>query len=64
LPAGDADRALDYAVKAGDEAMKVFAYEQAADLYRLALETSDVLAPDPRRNAELLLALGRARAPG
>ncbi|MFL5820413.1 MAG: ATP-binding protein [Solirubrobacteraceae bacterium] len=61
-PEGDASKALDYAVKAAEDAMRLFAYEQAATLYELALSTSDALPPERKRDAQLLLALGQARA--
>jgi AAA ATPase domain len=61
-PGGDVEKALDYATKAGREAMRLFAYEQAAGLFRLALEMAELCDPDAGRRAELLLALGRAHA--
>jgi hypothetical protein len=61
-PLGDTERALEYSVKAADAAMAGYAYEQAAELYELALDMSELQRPDPRRRAELLLGLGRARA--
>jgi tetratricopeptide (TPR) repeat protein len=60
-PEGRAHKALDYALKAGNEAMRRLAYEQAAELFQLALEMDEQLGPDRRRRAELLLALGRAQ---
>jgi tetratricopeptide (TPR) repeat protein len=60
-PGGDAGKALEYAVKAGEGAMRLFAYEQAAELYEVALDMSELRGPDARQKAELLLALGRAR---
>ncbi len=60
-PGGDVEKALDYAVKSGHEAMRVFAYEQAAQLFELALEMDELAGVDLRRKAELLLALGQAR---
>ena len=61
-PGGDSAKAFDFAVKAAEEAGRLFAYEQAADLFQLALDLSDLLEPDPRRTAELLLARGLAVA--
>ncbi len=60
-PGADADRALEYADRAGREAMRVRAYERAAELFELALDVSDQLPFDARRNTRLLLALGLAR---
>lgn len=59
-PGGDAEVALDYAARAGDEAMRVLAYERAAELFRLALEVSEQLLFDRKRHAELTLGLGIA----
>jgi hypothetical protein len=59
---GDARKAFDYASRAGAEAMRIFAYEQAADLFQLALDAADFVDHDPKRRAELMLAWARARA--
>jgi tetratricopeptide (TPR) repeat protein len=60
-PAGDAGRALDYAERAGHEALRVLAYEQAAELFDAALRALDLTGePDERRRGELLLARGQA----
>ena len=61
-PSGDAERALHYALEAAHAAMRLYAYEQAADLFELAAGTAELLPPDPHRRAELLLELGQARA--
>jgi hypothetical protein len=61
-PDGHVEKALDYAVKAGREAMRMFAYEQAAELFELALEMNELAGQEATRKAELLLALGRAQA--
>ncbi|MEA2316306.1 MAG: hypothetical protein QOD44_495 [Solirubrobacteraceae bacterium] len=61
-PAGDAHRALDYAERAGHEALRVLAYEQAGDLFDAALRALDLTGePDERRRGELLLARGQAQ---
>jgi transcriptional regulator with GAF, ATPase, and Fis domain len=55
-----AEQAIAAARRAGDAAMRVYAFEEAVRLYGLALET---LAPVPSADrAELLLALGGAQA--
>jgi tetratricopeptide (TPR) repeat protein len=59
-PGGDAAKALEYATRAGDEAMRVLAYERAAELFRLALEVGEQLPFDRERHAELTLRLGIA----
>lgn len=61
-PGGDSARAFDFAVKAAREAKRLFAYEQAADLFQLAIDLSELLEPNPRRTAELLLDRGLAVA--
>ena len=60
-PLGRADRAVDYALKAGHDAMRRFGYEQATELFQLGLEMNDLEEPDPGRRAGLLLALGLAQ---
>jgi tetratricopeptide (TPR) repeat protein len=59
-PGGDAEKALEYAARAGKEAMRVLAYERAAELIGLALEVGEQLAFDQQRHAELTLGLGIA----
>ena len=58
---GDSDKALDYASRAADYAMSRFAFEEAARLYRLALDALDQLQPDDSTRARLLLSLARAQ---
>jgi hypothetical protein len=61
-PAGDARRALDHAERAGHEALRVLAYEQAADLFDAALRALDLTGEqDERRRGELILARGQAQ---
>ena len=61
-PAGDALRALDYAERAGHEALRALAYEQAADLFDAALRVLDLTPePDESRRGELVLARGQAQ---
>jgi tetratricopeptide (TPR) repeat protein len=57
---GDAERALGHAARAGREAMRVLAYERAAELFRLALDVGEQLRFDHERHAKLMLALGIA----
>ena len=59
-PGGDAAKALEYADRAGHEAMRVRAYERAAELFELALDVSEQLPFDPECQTELTLALGTA----
>jgi eukaryotic-like serine/threonine-protein kinase len=62
-PTGDVEKAIDYARRAGERAVRLLAYEEAGRLFRLALEVLD-LEPirDARTECELLLGLGDARA--
>ena len=61
-PAGEVDRAVSYARRAGDRAIRLLAYEEAARLFELALQALE-LEPsvDPRIQCELLLGLGDAQ---
>ncbi len=56
---GDVARAVEYAQRAGDHALGQLAYEEAARLYRMALQALE-LEPDDEARAELLLAQGDA----
>ena len=61
-PRGDIARAIDYAERAGAQAMDQLAYEEAAELYERALEVLELSdEPDETRRCALLLALGGAR---
>jgi hypothetical protein len=60
-PGGDAEKALDYAAGAGNEAMRVLAYERATELFELALDVSGDLPFDQERHAQLVVALGTAQ---
>lgn len=56
------DKAIRYARRAGDRALGLLAYEEAARLYELALRASERAAGvDDRERCELLLALGEAQ---
>ncbi|MFZ0040075.1 MAG: AAA family ATPase, partial [Solirubrobacteraceae bacterium] len=61
-PVEDAERAIRYAVRAGEAAKAMLAYEETADHYARALEVLERSAPDDRRRrCDLLLELGEAR---
>lgn len=61
-PLGDADTALDFLVRAGDRAARLFAYEEAAMHYRQAVELLAETSRVPAvRRAELRLRLGDAQ---
>ncbi|MGE0542109.1 MAG: AAA family ATPase [Dehalococcoidia bacterium] len=60
-PAGDAGKAIDYARRAGDASMAVFAYEEAARLYLSALQALTLQDPDEGARCGLLLALAESQ---
>ncbi|MDQ4124896.1 MAG: AAA family ATPase, partial [Actinomycetota bacterium] len=64
-PEGDAQTAVEYARLAAEQAGTLLAYEEAARLYRMALDAA-ALAPDAdeRVCCELLLGLGESQAKG
>jgi class 3 adenylate cyclase/tetratricopeptide (TPR) repeat protein len=58
---GDADKALEYAMRAGRQSLELFAYEEAADHFQRGLKALEYAQPvDLTRRCELLLALGKA----
>lgn len=58
-----AEKAIDYARRAGERAARSVAYEEAARLYRMALVVLDMRgAPDEELRLDILLALGQAMA--
>jgi tetratricopeptide (TPR) repeat protein len=58
----DAEKAIQYAQRAGEQASAMLAHEEAADHYARALEVQDRLAGDDvALRCELLLMLGEAR---
>jgi tetratricopeptide (TPR) repeat protein len=59
-PAGEGERARDYARQAGDQAMDACAYEEAVVEYRRALDALGFVGPDEALRGELLLCLGGA----
>ena len=57
----DPARAVDYARRAGDRALRVLAYEEAARLYETALGALELQdRVDPAERCDLLLAMGEA----
>jgi len=61
-PAGDVGKAIDYARRAGDRALRLLAYEEAARLYRMALAA--LASKQPREEAtecELRIVLGETQ---
>jgi DNA-binding winged helix-turn-helix (wHTH) protein/tetratricopeptide (TPR) repeat protein len=60
-PGGDVDRAIDYAIRAGRSALRLLAYEEAAQQFARALQALDLRVPDDEtRRCEMLLELGDA----
>ncbi len=58
----DLERAFDYAIRAGERSMGLFAYEHAASHFERGLQLLALLAPRQRERAgSLHLAIGRAR---
>ena len=65
LAAADPDAALTFAARAADRARIMLGYDEAARLYRIALEALDlVAAPDDKLRCELLLALAETASAG
>lgn len=67
LPESDVERAgpkaIDYARRAGDQAARSLAYEEADRLYRMALASFDLTdSPDEQIRTAILLALGEVQA--
>jgi tetratricopeptide (TPR) repeat protein len=57
----DFNRGLNYARRAGDNALTLLAYEEAARLYEMALDALELAVPaDGSTRCELLLSLGEA----
>ena len=63
VAARDGARGFRYARRAGDRALELLAYEEAARLYRVALEAPALAhQPDEQASCELLLAVGESEA--
>jgi tetratricopeptide (TPR) repeat protein len=61
--AGELPKAIDYAVRAGERAMSLAAYEEASDHYERALQAYGMQEhADVPRRCDLLLALGTAQS--
>jgi len=58
-PAGTPAKAIDYSIRAGEEALAIFAYEEAAIHWQAALEILEHRGEADVRNADLCLRLGR-----
>jgi DNA-binding SARP family transcriptional activator len=62
IASSDVDKALRYAQRAGDRALALLAYEEAARLYQTALDALDLAdVRDERTRCELLLSAGEAQ---
>src|SRR5207248_7391839 len=61
ITGGDTERALAYTRRAGDRALALLAYEEAARLYQVGLSVLDAAERrEPAKQCQLLLALGHA----
>ena len=62
IAGSDVDKALRYAQRAGDRALALLAYEEAARLYQTALDALDLAyVRDERTRCQLLLSAGEAQ---
>jgi DNA-binding SARP family transcriptional activator len=62
-PGGEVDKAITYARRAGERALGLLAYEEAARLFELALQALDLRPPvDSHTRSTVLLSLGDAQA--
>jgi DNA-binding SARP family transcriptional activator len=62
MAGGDLDKGLPYAWRAGDRAVALLAYEEAARLYEMALDALKLMPSAEPARCQLLLALGEAQA--
>jgi tRNA A-37 threonylcarbamoyl transferase component Bud32/tetratricopeptide (TPR) repeat protein len=61
-PAGDVHKAVDYAVRAAERALRLLAYEEVVEHYERAYQASGLTEPiDERRRCDLLLKLGESQ---
>jgi|GEM_PF-133223 len=58
---GEAEKAVDYATRAGKRAMSLFAFEEASRHFANALEIVEDMEGTEERRADLLLAMGEAQ---
>jgi tetratricopeptide (TPR) repeat protein len=61
-PLGSADRAVEYASRAAEQASAALAHEESARLYRMALAVHSTTDAKPDVRVSLLLGLGRAES--
>jgi DNA-binding SARP family transcriptional activator len=61
IAGSDFSKGLSYAHRAGDRALALLAYEEAARLYETALDALDAASDRDETRCELLLSLGEAR---
>ena len=62
IAGSDFEKGLRYAYRAGDRALELLAYEEAARLYAMALEALELSTPaDERMRCELSISLGEAQ---
>jgi len=58
LEAGDKDKALDYFLKAGEKAQKIYANSEAASYYKSSFRLLEEKEEEPRKRAKVLERLG------
>ncbi|MGH8006544.1 MAG: hypothetical protein ACREQ3_06000 [Candidatus Binatia bacterium] len=61
-PGGEVEKAIEYAVKAGEHATTLLAYEEAAAHYERAVQLLALKPSDDAERCDLLLALGEAQS--
>jgi DNA-binding winged helix-turn-helix (wHTH) protein/tetratricopeptide (TPR) repeat protein len=60
-PGGDVERAVDYGVRAAQQALELLAWEEGVAHYERVLEVEELMVPaDDARRGELVLGLGQA----
>ncbi len=58
---GDTEKAIEYSIRAAEQATSQAAYEEAAGHYVAALQVLEMVEPDLARECDLLLGLGQAQ---
>jgi predicted ATPase len=60
-PSGDADKAVDYSIRAADHALRMLAYEEAVEHCQRACQAAELTPITEKRRCELLLKLGEVQ---
>jgi predicted ATPase/DNA-binding SARP family transcriptional activator len=64
VAAGDSEKAIEYSIRAGDDAMRLVAFEEAVTHYRNAIQASEETGVDDLTLCRLLIKLGEAQTGG